>query len=149
MNDSKSESLDADDIRRLMSVIRSRMSTEAAGVKQGARELTDWRFYVEQFGKPLLGVCAVLGYFAVPRKVQVVRPDEDMVARLIEKGKVVVQSNIPPVRKAGLLDGAFNNLSRLAIRAGVAYAGQRIATMLKAQMPPSPPQQEYPQEYHP
>ena len=81
-----------DEIRRQMNTIRSSLGGDVQGIVSNAQELTDWRHYVRTFPWGSLGVASLLGYFAVPQKTQVIRPDKETLAELAKENRLVVHS---------------------------------------------------------
>jgi hypothetical protein len=132
---STSDSLTADDIRRQMYVVRHRMSHEAAGVADGARQLTDWRFYVQNFTGPILAACAVLGYALVPAK----KGEPDSLRRdradSREEHSSAQAASRPAAAKAGFANTLLTSAGNLVLRAALAYAGQQVAQAFKPDAP--------------
>lgn len=122
----------ADKILRKMARIRDALDGDFQGVVREARTLRTWHYYLRRY--PLLSVVAAfgVGYFLVPRRLEINAPDEKTLAKLARKRKLVIQPR--PEREAprGLLAGAFNFLFSLAVNGALTYTGQYVGRILDA-----------------
>lgn len=139
-----SEQLSADELRRLMDVVRHRMRGEAANVATSAKKLTDWRFYIHEFTGPILATVGLMGFLLVPKKIKPIA-DLAMLEQLAEKkGWVVDREKVVSARKPGLMDSAVSIVSNMLMRAGIAFAGQQVGKVLGHQMSDAVPQETHP-----
>lgn len=114
-----------DDIQRQMSAIRTHLGGEVDGIVSNAQHLADWKHYVRAFPWASLGVAAAVGYFAVPRKLQIVSPDKETLAQLAKENRLVVEHSPKGTEKPGIVGSLVNLAGNMALRAGIAYAGQQ------------------------
>jgi len=137
----RSQQPTADDIRREMDSIRADMHVDMDGLVTNARHLTDWKHYVRSFPWASLGVATAIGYFAVPRRLEIQSPDAETLEKLARENRLVVQHSPQGEEKRGLLVSLANLLGNMAVRAGVAYVGQQTGRMFGEQAAQTAPQQ--------
>lgn len=118
--------LEADEIRQRMQSVRQQMAVQAAGVATRARELTDWKFYVQRYRWPTMIACAAVGYMLVPRKLQILSPDIKTLEKLARNQRLVVEPNSVAQEKRGMFDTLLSLGAGMLVKAGIAYAGQRM-----------------------
>ncbi|MCA9024327.1 MAG: hypothetical protein KDA86_03850 [Planctomycetaceae bacterium] len=119
-----------DEIRRQMDIIRANLGGEVDGLVSNAQQLVDWRHYVRAFPWGSLGVAAALGYFAVPRRLEITSPDADTLERLAKNNRLVVKHTPRGEEKRGLLMSVANLTGNMLLRAGLAYVGQQIGKIV-------------------
>jgi hypothetical protein len=122
-----------EEIRRQMSTIRAQLGGEVDGIVSNAQELANWRHYVRAFPWGSLGVATALGYFAVPRTLQVMSPDKETLAQLAKENRLVVQHEPEVHRKPGIMATMFNLTGNMILRAGIAYLGQQAGKVFGEQ----------------
>ena len=132
-----------DEIRRQMDTIRASLGGEVDGLVSNAQQLVDWRHYVRSFPWGSLGVAAALGYFAVPRRLEITSPDQETLGKLAKNNRLVVKHKPRGEEKRGLLMSVANLTGNMLLRAGLAYAGQQFGKIVGDQAA-----QESPQEAH-
>lgn len=142
MRNSLDENLQAADaIRREMDTIRANLGSDVDGLMSNAQQLTDWRHYVRQFPWPSLGAVLALGYFAVPRKLEIVSPDEKTLRKLAKHNRLVVEHQPRGEEKRGLLMSLANLTGNMLLRAGIAYVGQQAGKVFGEQAAEPVPQE--------
>lgn len=119
----------ADEIRRQMQLARKRVRDEVDEFVDGARQFADWRFYPRRFPWVTLGAAAILGYAAIPRRLEIVSPDVDTLQALARQHKLVVDPKPSGARKPGLMDALLTVTGSILLRAGIAYAGQQVGKL--------------------
>lgn len=129
-----SERLNADEaklIRREMQRIRDRLPREADDIVASAKEMVDWRHYVQKLPWVSVAAAAAVGFLAVPRKLEVIRPDVETLVKLAKRQKLVIEpTSTSHNRKPGLIESAVTLGGSLAMRAAMEYAGQYIGKVL-------------------
>jgi hypothetical protein len=120
------EQLSAEEIRRLMDVVRHRMNGEAANVASSAKKLADWRFYLHEFTGPVLATAGLVGFLLVPKKQHPVADMEQLQKVAEKKGWIVDPSTVAPTRKPGLFESGMSLAGNMLLRAGIAFAGQQV-----------------------
>lgn len=131
--------ISANEIRAELQRTRGRLLAEASAVAGGARELADWRYYVRRYPWAALGVAGALGYLAVPRRLEIMSPDEKTLERLAKRNRLVVEARPPAAQKTNLMDTLLTMTANLLLRAGTAYVGQQLGKLFgeTAADPPS------------
>lgn len=124
---------DADAIRERMSAIRHDIRSDVDGIVRNAHELADWRHYVRTFPWGSLATAIAAGYLVVPRRLEVVSPDADEMARLAKRDQIVVRTRPSTEAKPGLLTTAAHLVGTAVLRAAVGYATSKIGTSLGSQ----------------
>jgi len=140
-----SEQLSADELRRLMDVVRHRMTGEAAGVAKNAKRLADWRFYLHEFTGPVLTAAGLVGFMLVPKKQKPIADPEQLQRIAEKKGWIVDPANVAATtRKPGLLETGMNLAGNMLLRAGIAFAGQQVGKVFGHQMADQTSQESHP-----
>ena len=135
---------EADELRTRMREIRGRLPDDVQGIVSGARELADWRHYVRTFPWGSVAAALAAGYFVVPRRIEVMRPDVETLERLAKRQKLVVEPRSRVQEKPGLMESAVNIAGNMILRAGLAYAGQMVGGFLGRPADRSPPREHVP-----
>lgn len=120
-------------IRQQMMAIRGRMPYDMDAARQQATQLVDWRYYVRRFPFATLGLTAAAAYMLVPQKIprQTV-PDSRTLAKMAERGQLVIRTEGTP-KKATMFDMGLTALTNVLLRAGTAYASQRLGKVMGVQ----------------
>ncbi len=124
---------DVEAIRREMASVRSNLDenvhelTENARLlAEDARNLTDWRYYVKAAPWGAVGAAAAIGYFIVPRRIQIVQPDADEIAKLAKRHQIVVEHKAKAeAKQGGPAQLVMTMLANAMLRAVTAYASQQ------------------------
>jgi len=136
-----SEQLSAEELRRLMDVIRHRMTGEVAKVADNARQLADWRFYLHEFTGPVLAATALAGFLVVPKKSKPVADLPTLETLAQEKGWVVDREKAAGIERPGLVSAAAAMAGSLLLKAGLNYAAQNVGRILGQHMSETVPQE--------
>lgn len=116
---------DAKIILAEMEVVRQEASEGIDDLLTGAKRMTDWRYYVRTYPWLCMGGAAMIGYFAVPRRADVVQP---VVRETAQASAVQSQQE---ETKSPKKSGAGSKLAKLAtswvVRSLVQYAAAQIA----------------------
>ena len=129
----------ADEIRRQMCSIREQLPHEADEVIAGARQLVQWRYYVREYPWASLGVAAALGYLAIPRRLEIMRPDPADIAKLAKNNQLVVRQQPETAQRRSMVDTAVAMAGNALLRASVAFVSQQAGKWvghLAADVPP-------------
>lgn len=113
-------------LRQQMEVVRRELHYDAEGVVDTARELTDWKYYVQSYPWACLGAAALVGYALVPQKINVMRPTSKQLAALAKKQHLVVQPDNEDPKVSGWKGKLVTFASNMAMRAALAYIGQQF-----------------------
>jgi hypothetical protein len=124
-----------------MAELRRELTSDVRHVRQSAREMSNPLYYIRHFPWTSAAVAAAIGYLLVPKKKQVIKPDPEMLAELVRKHQVKVDT----VKAGTDSQGLWKSLAVMgltwALRTGLAYAGQQIAaaSARKSEESPTPP----------
>jgi hypothetical protein len=137
----------ADAIRRRMAELRSELTCDVRDVKRStremaeqARELASPMFYIRRYPWASAAAAIAVGYLLVPKKRQVIKPDPEMLAELVRKQQVKLDTGKVSQDKQTMLQSLAMMGLTWAVKAGMNYATQHLATM--AMNRPAPPAQE-------
>lgn len=118
---------EAEKIREEMARIRRGLPGEIQDIKESARTMTDYRYYLQRHPWACMGAALAIGYLIVPNRTRIVSPDVETLEKLAKKNKLLVKAQ-PDIGKQQ--PGPLNMLVKFAanslLRAGVAYAGQQM-----------------------
>jgi hypothetical protein len=117
---------EAREVCRRMATLRREITSDVRQVRQSARQMTDWTFYVRRFPWATAALAAAAGFLLVPRKQQVVTPTPEQLAALAksrEFAKAATSSLKPP---ASMLGGIAATLAAIAARAALNYVTEQI-----------------------
>jgi len=128
-----------------MAELRRELTCDVREVSRGAREMANPMHYIRRYPWATAAVAAGIGYFLVPKKKQVIKPDPEMLAELIRKHQVKIGTTGEATATASESQSMLKSLAVMgltwALRTGLSYAGQRLASaaMQSPQAPHSPP----------
>lgn len=132
--------LDAQEIQLRMGAIRAQLGDEVQGIVGNARQMVDWRHYVQAFPWGSLAVAASLGYFAVPRRLEIIRPDKETLEQLAKDNHLVVKHETKGEERPGVVVSLANLAGNMLLRAGIAYVGQQAGKLFGEQAAQVPPE---------
>jgi hypothetical protein len=84
----------AEDIQSQMRQVRRELGEDAQEIVDNARILADWKHYVRTYPWICVGVALAAGYFLVPSRSRVIRPDAKTLAEWA-KSTLETQSRTP------------------------------------------------------
>jgi hypothetical protein len=121
-------------LRRELELDARKLEADVQSVSRSARELADWRFYVERFPLAAAAGAAIVGYMIVPRRPQVIVPDADTLAQMAKNNQVWVKTGrAKPVEKErGLMGGLVALAMTAAGRMAMNWATEQFKTQLVA-----------------
>ncbi len=132
-----SDNRDAESLQREMARVRDVLVDEVEGIVTNARELSDWRYYVRRHPWACVGAAAAVGFLAVPRRLQVVTPDAESLAKLAKQNRLVVTPRVEPQKSGGLTASLLTLGANMLFRSAIAFVGQQMAKhMADAQQEP-------------
>lgn len=121
----KLKTQEAAGIRREMHTIRRGLGGEVEGIVSNAQQMLNWKYYVRTHPWASLAASAALGYFAIPQKLEIVRPDAETLAQLAKDKRLVVEHRPAAQPKPSMLASLAGFAGSMLLRAGVAYIGQQ------------------------
>lgn len=117
----------AEAIRQRMSELRANVATDVREVRRSAEKLAHPMFLIRRFPWASVALAAGIGYALVPKRKTVVMPDREMLAELIRKEQIKVDTSKATKDSQGL----FRSLAVMGltwgVRTGLNYMGQRVA----------------------
>jgi hypothetical protein len=132
----------AEEIRRRMTELRRDLTSDVRDVRRSAREMAS---NARQMASPLYiirrypwasaAAAAAVGFMLVPKKKQVITPDPEMLAELVRKQQVKLDTSHASGETQGMLKSLAVMGITWATKAGMNYAIQQLTTaaMNKAQ----------------
>lgn len=114
-------------IAERMSAVRCNLHENLGAVVGQAKAVTNWRYLLQL--NPLLstGVAAVCGYLLVPRKIQVMHPHPDDLARLAKQQRIVVQpQQDQKAKRTGTVRPMVNFLAGALLRTALTSVGSEL-----------------------
>ena len=132
---------DVEALRREMATVRSNLDENVHELTENARQLAadarnlaDWRYYVKTAPWGAVGAAAALGYFIVPRRIQIVQPDADEIAKLAKRHQIVVEHKAKAeAKQGGPAQLVMTMLANAMLRAVTAYVSQQAGKVLGQQ----------------
>ena len=64
-----------------MEDVRNKLDDDVEEIVDSARQFMDWHTYVEKYPWVCVGLATAIGYFVVPKRLRLKRPDVDDAAR--------------------------------------------------------------------
>jgi hypothetical protein len=125
--------MSAEEIQREMAAIRRSMSDDIEQIRDSSGTMLDWRYYFKQYPWPMVTAATVAGYFIVPRRIEVRRPDPEMLAKLARNNQIMIKEKADTKPEKGLAAVAFGLLANALLRAGTAYVGQQAGKVFGKQ----------------
>jgi hypothetical protein len=131
---------DAERIRQQMQHVRQEMGAGMQDVVHGARQLSDWKYYVRRHPWACVGSAFALGFLATPARRKVLTDKVD-VASIVEQLKRhgvdtgSLGAGLAAGAGGGLASRAFSLLWPILLR----NAGAMVAQHLAARGPAAPP----------
>jgi hypothetical protein len=125
---------EADRIRRLMQHVRQDMGQELKGIVLGARQLSDWRYYVKQHPWACLSAAFGLGFALMPGKRTPAQAQVDkLLAELRQNAKTAqLLSRGAP---GGMLAKVIGLAAPIVVRSATAFISNQLAGERR---PPAP-----------
>ena len=117
-------------IQQRMQQVRHDLGDEMGELVESAKDMTDWRKYVNANPWLWMGVAAGIGYFLVPKRAPVARLDSADLKALARHGNL--QQGSPP--RPGLRSAIVSFVTTAALRGIMGYMGQRMTKTNVEQM---------------
>jgi len=107
----------ADEIQRQMRQVRRELGEDVQEIVVNARIMADWKHYFRSYPWACLGVALAAGYFVVPTRPQLIRPDAKTLAEWAKGQKLVVEP-VAQARPKPTLTSQLMNLAASALFQG-------------------------------
>jgi hypothetical protein len=138
---------EAETIRRRMAELRRELTFDVRDVGRSARAMANPVFFVRKFPWATTAVAALVGFMLVPKKKQIVQPDPEMLAELVRKNQVKLDSSAASKDQQGMLKSLVVMGATWAAKQGINYMIQRLTTPQaekdkQAEAAPSAPAEE-------
>ena len=122
----------AEEIQSQMRQVRRELGEDVQEIVDNARIMTDWKHYVRAYPWVCMGVALAAGYFVVPSRPNLIRPDAKALAEWAKSQKLVVE----PVSQARPKPTLSNQLASMAasalLQGGLAVLRQYVSGQLSA-----------------
>lgn len=133
---------DAERIRRQMQDVRQEMGAEVKDIVHGARQLTDWHYYVSKHPWACVSGAFALGFLAAPGRAKAIAGSLDLdrlIAHMKQQGVAVgggkaAASFLP----GGLLGRVLATAGPLVARSAISAIVQRLAADAPQAADPTP-----------
>lgn len=130
---------DAETIRLEMANVRETLDDSVSEIVTNARNLADWRYYVKAAPWGAIGAAVAAGYFIVPRRIQIVQPDADEIAKLAKRHQIVVEHKArAEAKQGGPAQLVMTMLANAMLRAATAYVSQQAGKVFGEQTATKP-----------
>lgn len=116
---------DAERIRQEMQNVRQDMGAGVQDVVQGARQLSDWRYYVRKHPWVCVGSAFALGFLATPARRRILSGNLD-VASLVQQLKGGVATGAPML-PGGVAGRILAFVGPIILQNAAAFVAQRFA----------------------
>ena len=121
-------------IRQRMSVIRRHIGDDVDGIVQNAQQLTDWHHYVRTFPWISVASAAAVGFMAVPRQLEVVRPNAGEIARLAKQERLVVTNQPVSEARTSLTSTVMTLIGSAILRGAAGYIATNLGSLIGKQV---------------
>jgi hypothetical protein len=111
-------------IRQEMATIRRELNDKVENVVVQTKELADWRNAVRSHPWLCLASAVGVGYFLVPRRLHVMTPDADTLAKLASRNGLLVKPLPRSARSGGVFASLVNSLAGVALRGAITVAAR-------------------------
>jgi hypothetical protein len=120
----------AEEIQREMREVRAELRGGMQEIVNQASGLGDWQQYVKAYPWLSLGAAAALGYFLVPSRPVIIRPDAKELMELAKSNRLELEpiAQRKPSRP-GLVGTVMNYATSALVQAGMAFATQQLAQL--------------------
>lgn len=115
-------------IRQKMALLRSGLKSDAAELKQEAKQAAHLSFYVKKFPLACAGAAFVLGYALIPPKREVVQASDSQLEKLAKQGKLDLNSD--NAKQGSVVNRAALAVGAMVARAAMSYVGQQFGALL-------------------
>lgn len=116
----------AEAIQKRMSELRCNVASDMRDVRRSAQKMASPMFYIRRYPWASAAVAGLVGYALVPKKKKVVTPDPEMLAEMIRKEQIKVDTSKANESQSLLRSLAVMGLT-WGLRTGLTYMGQRLA----------------------
>jgi hypothetical protein len=127
---------EAETIRRRMAELRRELTFDVRDVGRSARAMANPAFYVRKFPWATTAVAALVGYMLVPKKKEIVKPDPELLAELVRKNQVKLDTSAAAKDTQGMLKSLAVMGITWAAKAGFNYMVQQLTTAQAKERPP-------------
>jgi len=120
-----SETLQAEQLQQEMRQVRAELRDDVQEMVDTARLLREWQAYVRSYPWVCLGAAAVVGYFVVPSRMMVIRPDAASLLELAKQKKLTVKMD-QFSQKPSLVRSLLGMAAGTLMQAGVALVTKQV-----------------------
>lgn len=117
-------------IQHRMAMIREELHDDVEQAVEQAKDLVDWRRFVQRHPWLTVGASVAIGYLAVPSKRQSLHPDSETLAQLARDHRLVLKADAGETRKSSFVRPLANFVGSAILRSVVTMAGQKIGQVM-------------------
>lgn len=115
------------ELRRELTCDVQDVSRSVHDVGRSARQMTNPLYLIRRFPWTSAAVAVGIGYLLVPKKKQVITPDPEMLAELIRKHQIRLDTSKPAAASSGMLKNLAMMGLTWAARTGFTYVTEQMA----------------------
>ena len=118
----------ADEIQREMREVRAELRDDVQELVVNANQMTDWTIYVRAYPWLCVGAALAAGFFIVPSRSVIVKPDAEGLMELARRNKLVVkmQETPPQQKRGGLMAQLVSMAAAALLQGGLKVASSQI-----------------------
>ena len=109
-----------------MSLVRSKIDRDVEQVAEKTRQLKDWKYHVRAHPWVAISAVAAVGFFAVPRKTSLLRPDPQDLARLARNNQLVLSKPGKVPQQKSMARAAAVMIGNVLARTALTYLSQQL-----------------------
>jgi hypothetical protein len=129
----------ADDVQRQMREVRQELREDVQEMVCNAQQIGDWTVYVRAYPWLCVGAALAAGFFLVPSRSVIVKPDAEGLIELAKRNKLVVKmEETPPQKKrGGLLAQLLSMAAATLLQGGLKVVSSQLTQAMAATQPQS------------
>src|SRR5262245_60441792 len=136
------QSAEAEQIEQEMRQVRSELRQDVRELVTSAQIMGEWQYYVRRYPWLSVGLAAAVGYFMIPARPLIVRPDANALLELAKANKLEIKMEAPRAKRGGLVDGIVGMLAATALQGAMAVANHLLQDLMKPGSGQSGPREE-------
>jgi hypothetical protein len=117
-------------IQQQMRQVRRELGEDVQEIVDNARTMTDWKHYVRTYPWACVGVALAAGYFVVPSRPHLIRPDAQTLAQWAKDQKIVVEPQSQARPKSTLTGQLMGMAASALLQGGLAVLRQYMSGQL-------------------
>jgi len=130
----------AEDVQREMREVRQELREDVQELVVNAHQMGDWTVYVRAYPWLCVGAAMAAGFFLVPQRSVIVKPDAEGLIELARRNKLVVkmEQTPPQKKKGGLLAQLVSVAAAALMQGGMKVITSQLSQAMGGASPPHP-----------